>query len=325
MSATPDHLVVLGDCRDVLAAVPEASIHLVVTSPPYWSIKDYGVPGQIGHGQRAEDYLEAIGDVLAHAFRVLHPGCRAAINIADQYLRASEHGRYRVLPIPAELTVRGVRAGFDFMGSVIWRKISRTRTSGGGVLMGSVHFPRDGHVTYEHESILLFRKPGAWPKPSSAAALEASRIPLPERSRWFRGIWDDVRPVFKQAGKGAMFPEDLPARLIRMYSFAGDAVLDPFLGSGTTTRAAAAAGRRSLGVELARDCAPTIAEKTDGRALLADWGSADARARLREWIEGGPSAGGAGKAGAGGARTTAAAATAGASSRRSRCSSASAP
>jgi site-specific DNA-methyltransferase (adenine-specific) len=226
----------------------DESIDLVVTSPPYWCLKDYGHPGQIGHQDSYEEYLAALAQVLKECHRVLRPGCRAAVNIGDQYLRAGEHGRYRVQPIPAHLTDCGLRLGFDFMGNIIWRKISTTRTTGGGQWMGSMYFPKDGHVTYEHEYIVLFRKQGEWRKPPPEVR-ERSRLTKEERGRWFRGVWDDIPPV-QRAAHAAAFPVELPRRLIRMYSFWGETVLDPFLGSGTTALAAALEGRSSVGYEI---------------------------------------------------------------------------
>jgi modification methylase len=242
------HRVILGDSRH-MTELADGSVHLVVTSPPYWCLKDYGHPGQIGYDQSYEEYLESLGQVMGECHRVLAPGCRMALNIGDQYLRASEHGRYRVLPIPADLTRLGLELGFDYMGSILWRKISTTQTTGGGSWMGSTYYPRDGHVTYEHEYILLLRKQGQWPRAASPEAKERSRLSKQERSAWFRGVWDDLRPD-RQQGHVAMFPVELPARLIRMYSFWGETVLDPFLGSGTTAQAAAEAGRNSVGYEL---------------------------------------------------------------------------
>jgi site-specific DNA-methyltransferase (adenine-specific) len=187
------------------------------------------------------------------------------VNIGDQYLRARDHGRYRVLPIPAD-TIRGAIAlGFDFMGSIIWQKVTTTKTTGGCSLMGSMYYPRDGHVTYEHEFILLFRKPGKWPGPADASAKERSRLTLEERSLWFRGTWR-IAPE-RQKGHVAMFPVELPERLIRMYTFSGETVLDPFLGSGTTTLAAMRAGRRSIGIELNEGFRTVIEEKLGMRAL----------------------------------------------------------
>lgn len=254
------HQVILGDARR-MTDLEDASLHFVVTSPPYWCLKDYGHPGQIGFEQDYEDYLASLGQVMSECLRVLQPGCRMAINIGDQYLRASEHGHYRIQPIPADLTLTGQRLGFDFMGSIIWRKISTTNTTGGGAMMGSMYYPKDGHVTYEHEYILLFRKQGKWAKPS-AEARELSKLSKEERSSWFRGVWDDLPPV-RQKSHIAMFPVELPRRLIKMYSFHGETVLDPFLGSGTTSLAAAQEGRNSVGYEINEEFLPVIRERLE--------------------------------------------------------------
>ncbi|MHC5080295.1 MAG: DNA methyltransferase, partial [Planctomycetota bacterium] len=132
----PEHRIILADSR-IMPEIGDASVHLVVTSPPYWSIKDYGIPGQIGFGTAYEAYREDLGKVLRECHRVLHPGCRCAVNIGDQYLRAADHGRYRVQPIPADLIRAAREMGYDFMGNIIWRKISTTKTTGGGQWMGS--------------------------------------------------------------------------------------------------------------------------------------------------------------------------------------------
>jgi site-specific DNA-methyltransferase (adenine-specific) len=255
------HRVYFGDSR-LMPELDGESVDLVVTSPPYWCLKDYEHPEQIGWNQSYEEYLGALGEVFAECFRVLGAGCRMAVNIGDQYLRAAEHGRYRVQPIPADLSVIGRDCGFDFMGNIIWRKVSTTNTTGGGSLMGSIYYPKDGHVTYEHEYILLFRRPGKWRKPSEETK-EKSRLTPEERSRWFRGYWDDLSPE-RQNGHVAMFPVELPRRLIRMYSFWGETVLDPFLGSGTTAAAAALEGRNSVGYELNPEFEPLIREKLEG-------------------------------------------------------------
>lgn len=241
------HRIIFADSQrmDGLAA---ESVHLVVTSPPYWCIKDYGHAGQIGHDQSYEEYLAALRNVIGECHRVLHPGCRMAINVGDQYLRASEHGRYRIQPIPADLSVIGREVGFDFMGNIIWHKISTTNTTGGCSLMGSMYYPRDGHVTYEHEYILLFRKQGDWPRPD-VEAKEKSRLTKQERTDWFRGLWADIPPA-RQDDHIAMFPVEVPRRLIKMYTFHGETVLDPFMGSGTTALAAANQGRNSIGYEI---------------------------------------------------------------------------
>ena len=263
--AMSEHRVIFGDSRR-MPELSEASVHLVVTSPPYWCIKDYDHPAQVGHDQSYEDYLADLRSILSQCHRVLHPGCRAAVNIGDQYLRASEHGRYRVKPIPADVTRMGRDIGFDFMGSIIWRKISTTQTTGGGCWMGSVYYPKDGHVTYEHEYILLFRKRGEWPRPTEEQK-EESRLTKKQRSEWFRGVWE-LQPV-RQVGHVAQFPVELPRRLIKMYSFAGETVLDPFVGSGTTLLAADLEGRYGVGYEIKPELEDTIRRKMSAEDLFA--------------------------------------------------------
>jgi len=264
------HKLILGDSR-TMPEIADESVHLVVTSPPYWCIKDYGHPEQIGFNQTYEEYIESIGRVISECHRVLHPGCRMAVNIGDQYLRAAEHERYRVLPIPSDLAVVGRKIGFDYMGSIIWQKISTTNTSGGGAWMGSMYYPRDGHVTYEHEYILLFRKLGDWPKAGTPEVKEASRLAKEERQSWFRGVWSDIHPD-RQSSHIAMFPVELPRRLIKMYSFWGETILDPFMGSGTTAKAASLEGRNSIGYELNPDFEPLIRGKlgVNGQRLITE-------------------------------------------------------
>jgi site-specific DNA-methyltransferase (adenine-specific) len=255
------HTAHIADAR-TMPELPDSSVHLVVTSPPYWCIKDYDHPDQIGSGQSYEDYLADLGRVFAECARVLHTGCRMAINIGDQFLRASEHGRYRVQPLGADVINLGRALGLDFMGNIIWRKITTTNTTGGGSWMGSIYFPRDGHITYEHEYILLFRKLGKAPGPPSPEAKEASRLTKEHRSAWFRGVWDDIFPTRQEAHQ-AMFPLELPRRLIQMYSFVGETILDPFLGSGTTALAAAQVGRNSVGYEINPAFEATIRSRFD--------------------------------------------------------------
>lgn len=242
-----------------MTTVPDESVHLVVTSPPYWCIKDYGHHDQIGFNQSYEEYLDAMIQVFAECYRALYPGCKMAVNVGDQYLSAAAHGRHRVQPISAHLTANGVELGFDFMGSIIWRKIPNSNPSGGGTLMGSLYYPRDGAMAFEHEYILLFRKPGKAPKPSPEAK-EKSRLTREERTQWFRGVWDDVHPA-KQHPLTAPFPVEIPRRLIKMFSFYGETVLDPFVGSGTTTVAAMMEGRCSIGYEINQALEPTIRER----------------------------------------------------------------
>ena len=135
------------------------------------------------------------------------------------------------------------------MGNIIWRKISTTNTTGGGCWMGSIYFPRDGHITYEHEYVILFRKQGKAPGPPSPEAKEASRLTKEQRSAWFRGVWDDIFPTRQEAHRGDV-PGGAAATADPDVQLLGETVLDPFLGSGSTALAAAQVGRNSVGYEI---------------------------------------------------------------------------
>ena len=149
------------------------------------------------------------------------PGCKLVINIGDQFLRSKDNGGiYEIKPIHADMIKSCQELGFRFLGNIIWRKITTTKTTGGCSWMGSIYYPRDGYITYEHEYIIIFKKDGKAPRPSKEAK-ELSRLPKEYRSKWFRGIWDDIPPE-KQGQHCAMFPEELPMRIIRMFSFAGE-------------------------------------------------------------------------------------------------------
>ncbi len=232
-----------------MSEVESGSSDLAVTSPPYWHIKDYGCPGQIGHGQSLHEYLTALFQVWGECHRALREGGRLCVNAGDQFARASVYGRYRVIPLHAEIIQQCGLVGFDFLGSIIWRKKTTVNTSGGAVIMGSFPFPPNGIVELDYEHILIFKKPGK-PKKAPPAIREASRLSKEEWKTYFSGHWDFAGIRKKAAGHEAAFPEELPRRLIRMFSFAGDLVLDPFLGSGTTARAALSLGRNAVGYEI---------------------------------------------------------------------------
>ncbi|TGK68395.1 site-specific DNA-methyltransferase [Leptospira wolffii] len=243
------HSVIIGDSRKSLSELPDKSVQLVFTSPPYWNIKDYENPNQIGLGQSYNDYIEDLANIWKESLRVLSPGCKLVVNVGDQFIRASENnGVYEILPIHSDITRTCQEMGFTFLGNIIWRKITTTKTTGGGAWMGSIYFPRDGYITYEHEYILIFKKKGKSPKVTPEQKLE-SKLPKEFRSKWFRGIWDDIQGE-RQAEHKAMFPLELPERIIRMFTYAGETVLDPFMGSGTTAQAAFLHKRNSIGIEL---------------------------------------------------------------------------
>ena len=123
------------DCIKGLRSIDENSIDLIITSPPYYDIKDYKIDKQIGFGQTYDEYLKSIEDVIKECHRVLKPGCRFALNIGDKFLRASEYGKFSILPIGADCVNIGIKY-LDFMGSIIWHKITNTKTTGGCSLMG---------------------------------------------------------------------------------------------------------------------------------------------------------------------------------------------
>jgi DNA modification methylase len=253
----PDTRIIIGDSRD-MRELESSSVHLMVTSPPYWHIKDYGREGQLGYGQSLHDYLKDLYRVWMEVFRVLAPGRRACINIGDQFTRSSVYGRYKVVPIHAEIILQMERIGFDFMGSVIWNKRTTMNTTGGATIMGSYPYPPNGIIEIDYEHILVFKKSG-----------KSERFPkdLKERSKLSKEEWKEYHLSHwsfggaRQVGHEAMFPEELPRRLIRMFSLEGETVLDPFLGSGTTALASVRNGRNCVGYEINPDFIPLIREK----------------------------------------------------------------
>ncbi len=272
------HLICLGDSRR-MDAVEDASVHLIVTSPPYWQLKDYGDPRQIGFNDSYEDYINNLNLVWSECVRALHPGCRVCVNIGDQFARSVYYGRYKVVPIHTEITKFFESAGLDYMGAVIWRKVTTCNTTGGGSVMGSYPHPRNGILKLDYEFVLTFKKPGKAPTPSPDVK-KRSALTAAEWSDYFSGHWSfpgERRGLSGEAPDShlAPFPEELPRRLIRMFTFEGETVLDPFLGSGTTSLAALKLGRSSMGYELRESYLPLIM-----RRLRGTLSSFDARIEL---------------------------------------------
>jgi DNA modification methylase len=262
---TSEALVYIADSR-VMAEVADESVHLVITSPPYWHIKDYGVPNQIGSGQSLYEYLYDLSRVWRECWRVLKPGRRLCINIGDQFARAVVYGQYKVIPLHAEIIAQCETIGFDYLGAIIWQKKTTMRPSGGAVVMGSFPYPPNGIVELDYEHILLFRKPGKL-EPLNPEAREASALSRDEWKTYFSGHWHFAGE--RQALHEAMFPEELPRRLIRMFSLVGETVLDPFVGSGTTLKVALELGRNAVGYEIQPAYVPLIREKLGVDSLIA--------------------------------------------------------
>lgn len=251
------HKIIIGDARQ-MPEIPDQSVHLVVTSPPYWQLKDYGDEAQLGFHDSYESYINNLNLVWKECHRVLHDGCRLCVNIGDQFARSVYYGRYKVIPIRTEITRFCEALGMDYMGAVIWQKVTTTNTTGGATIMGSFPYPRNGILKIDYEFILIFKKQGKPPKASSEIK-ELSKLTTAEWNLYFAGHWNF--PGERQDKHLAMFPEELPRRLIRMYSFVGDTVLDPFLGSGTTSLAAKNLSRNSVGIEVNRDFVPILHRK----------------------------------------------------------------
>lgn len=251
------HTIITGDSR-TMDQVPDASVQLIITSPPYWQLKDYGSADQIGYHGSYEEYINDLNLVWQECDRVLSPGCRLCINIGDQFARTVYYGRYKVIPIRTEIIRFCEALGMDYMGAVIWQKVTTTNTTGGAAIMGSFPNPRNGILKIDYEFILIFKKPGKAPKPT-AEQKQRSAMTTEQWNQYFAGHWNFAGA--KQDGHLAMFPEELPARLTRMFSFHGETVLDPFLGSGTTALAARNLGRSSIGYEINPDFLPVIKSK----------------------------------------------------------------
>jgi site-specific DNA-methyltransferase (adenine-specific) len=236
----------------------DESVHLIITSPPYWQLKDYGNGSQIGFNDSYEDYINNLNLVWNECYRVLHKGCRMCVNIGDQFARSVYYGRYKVIPIREEIIKFCETIGFDYMGAIIWQKVTTCNTTGGATIMGSFPYPRNGIIKLDYEFILIFKKLGTPPKVSREIR-EKSKLTLEEWNEYFYGHWNFSGE--RQDKHLAMFPEELPKRLIKMFSFVGDTVLDPFLGSGTTCLAAKNLNRNSIGYEINKDFLPAIKSK----------------------------------------------------------------
>jgi len=254
---TTKHKIINGDSRN-MSELADESVHLVVTSPPYWQLKDYGTENQIGFHDDYQTYINHLNLTWKECFRVLHKGCRLCINIGDQFARSTYYGRYKIIPIHAEIIKFCEIIGFDFMGQIIWQKTTTMNTSGGASIMGSYPHPRNGIVKLDFEYILLFKKQGNAPKPTQEQK-EHAKMTNEEWNTYFNGHWNFTGA--KQDKHLAMFPEELPHRLIKMFSFPDEIVLDPFLGSGTTALAARNLNRNSVGYEINPDFIPIIKEK----------------------------------------------------------------
>ena len=224
------------------------SVELVVTSPPYWTLKRYNEqPGQLGEIEDYDEFLDELDDVWRRALRALVPGGRMVVVVGDVNVSRKAFGRHLVFPLHASIQERCRLMGFDNLAPIIWYKIANARYEmGAGGFYGKPYEP-NGVIKNDVEYILLQRKPGGYRKPDLASRL-MSILPAEDHAEWFQQIWRLGGASTRD--HPAPFPLVLAERLIRMFSFVGDTVLDPFLGTGTTAAAAAAWGRNSVGSEV---------------------------------------------------------------------------
>lgn len=244
------HDLLLGDAREMLA-LPDQSVHLILTSPPYWTLKRYNdSPSQLGHIREYDEFIEALDSVWKSCHRLLVPGGRLICVVGDVCLsRRQNNGRHTVVPLHATIQEHCKAIGFDNLAPIIWHKIANANyeVEGSGGFLGKPYEP-NAVIKNDIEFILMQRKPGGYRSPSKMTRL-LSLISDRNYSEWFRQIWSDVTGA-STAKHPAPYPELLAERLVRMFSFVGDTVVDPFMGTGTTNFAAAKWGRNSIGVEL---------------------------------------------------------------------------
>jgi modification methylase len=238
------------DAREL--TVPEESVHLVLTSPPAWILKEYNpIEGQLGNIEEYEEFLSELDQVWRRCYAALVPGGRLICVVSDVNLtRQQNAGRHMVLPLHASIQEHCRELGFENLSPIIWYKPAHTSfedESRGAPMMGKPYEPNE-LIKDDVEFILLQRKPGSFRSPDPATRV-LSVIPESRRREWFQQVWTGIPPASSQ-DHPAPYPVELTTRLIRMFSFVGDTVLDPFLGSGTTTISAADCGRNSIGYEI---------------------------------------------------------------------------
>jgi len=242
------HRLMEGDARD-LSFIPDESIHLVVTSPPYWVLKRYSeYPGQMGHIQDYEVFIQELSKVWQHCYRILVPGARLVCVVGDVCLSRRKHGRHVVVPLHADIAVSCRKIGFDNLNPIIWYKIAKAtyEVDNGTRFFGKPYEP-NAIIKNDIEFILMQRKPGGYRRPTMEQR-QLSMIAKKDYGTWFQQIWNIPGASTKK--HPAPFPFELAYRLVRMFSFWGDTVLDPFCGTGTTMLAAMKANRNSIGVEI---------------------------------------------------------------------------
>jgi DNA modification methylase len=246
-----EHVLHLGDARD-LSWIPDASVHLIVTSPPYWTLKKYEVrDGQLGEVAEYRAFLIELDKVWRECARVLVPGGRICCVVGDVCIPRKLDGRHRVMPLHADIQARAADLGLDCLTPILWHKISNgaTEAKGNGAGFYGKPYQPGAVVKNDIEYILFMRKGGEY-RTTNMLQKALSMLTKDEMQSWFRSFWTDITGASTRDGHPAPYPVELAARLIRMFSFAGDTVLDPFNGTGSTSVAAIRSGRNSIGNEI---------------------------------------------------------------------------
>lgn len=267
---TTTHRLIHGDTR-FLSFIPDESVHLALTSPPYWSLKRYNEnPAQLGHISDYELFLSELTKVWKEVYRVLVPGGRLVCVVGGVCLSRREHGRHLVMPLHADITVICRKIGFDNLNPIIWHKISNAtfEANNGTKFLGKPYEP-NAIIKNDIEFILMQRKPGGYRRPTEEQR-RLSMINKDNFAEWFRQFWNITGASTRH--HPAPFPYELAYRLVRMFSFWSDTVLDPFCGTGTTMLAAMKCGRNSIGIEVDEEyCRMTLNRlKAERRALSGE-------------------------------------------------------
>jgi modification methylase len=250
MSGGPTtHLVYQADARD-MSPVETESVHLICTSPPYAMLKEYpDHTGQLGNIPIYEDFLSELDKVWKECLRILVPGGRIACVVGDVCISRRKGGRHHVLPLAGDIQVRARKLGFDNLTPIRWMKVANIalEASRSARYLGKPNLP-NGVVKNDLEQILFLRKPGGYRKPTPEQE-KHSFISTEDYIKWFSPVWTDIRGQHRR-DHPAPYPLEVANRLIRMFSFVGDTIVDPFAGTGTTGLAALIAGRNSINFDI---------------------------------------------------------------------------
>jgi modification methylase len=266
------HRIYLGDARKMADLGTDPAVHLIITSPPYFNLIKYPdrPAGQLGNLSDYRAFLSELRQVWQRCFELLHAGGRLCVVVGDVCVSRKDGGRHYLLPLHADISRDCMDIGFDYLNPIMWSKIANASTEvagNGATFLGKPYEP-NAVIKNNVEYILIFRKPGAYRTPTKEQR-ELSIIEKPDHQKWFRQFWTDIPGQSRWRGHPAPYPEELPFRLISMFSFVGDTILDPFWGTGSTTEAAVKAHRSSVGYEIE----PAYLQMGRERLAPSEWAS----------------------------------------------------